>query len=141
MGGRSFLKVNFFIESGLNSKFNSKQNPKYSFKKYSFDWVREILYNYSFKRLWGKSFNSRLKKRPKNYSPRIRLDTQKLVGMIRNNCNSWGSWSFPAIDKVDEILYISLLVSTCLQVSKQQRCWDGSGDSKISFKVRWKGGA
>ena len=23
------------------------------------------------------------------------LDTQKIVGIIRNNCNSWGSWSFP----------------------------------------------
>ena len=41
--------------------FNSKQNPKYSFKKYSFDWVREILYNYSFKRLWGKSFKIKKK--------------------------------------------------------------------------------
>ena len=47
----------------FNSKFNSKQNPKYSFKKYSFDLVREILYNYSFKRLWGKSF--KIKKKAK----------------------------------------------------------------------------
>ena len=37
----------------FNSKFNSKQNPKYSFKKYSFNWVREIQYDYLFKRLWG----------------------------------------------------------------------------------------
>ena len=78
----------------FNSKFNSKQNPKYSFKKYSLHWVRDIQYNCLFKRLWGKSFKTK-KKRPKNYSPRFGLDTQKIVGIIRNNCNGWGSWSFP----------------------------------------------
>ena len=75
----------------FNSKFNSKQNPKYSFKKYSFNWVREfnvIIYSKDFE-----ENHSRLKKKgPKNYSPRI---WQKIVGMIRNNCSSWGSWSFP----------------------------------------------
>ena len=87
--GRYVLKIHFSLNRAWKW-FNSKQNPKYSFKKYSFNWVREILYNYLFKRLWGKSF--KIKKRPKNYSPRIWLDTQKIVGIIRNSFSSWGSW-------------------------------------------------
>ena len=39
-GRRSYLKIHFFVEFGLKMiqfKFNSKQNPKNSFKKYSFN--------------------------------------------------------------------------------------------------------
>ena len=48
----SIWKLFFFIESSqkwFNSKFNSKQNPEYSFNKYSFNKVQNIQLNHSLK--------------------------------------------------------------------------------------------
>ena len=56
--GDTFWKFLFFIESGLKLiefKFNSKQNPEYSFKKYSFNRVQYSIELFTQKN-WGKLF-------------------------------------------------------------------------------------
>ena len=85
-----------FIFHWIRPENDSNQNKIKNIhsKKYSFNWVREILYNYSFKRLWGKSLKIEKKGR-KITVPELVLILKKKVGIIRNDCNSWGSWSFP----------------------------------------------
>ena len=59
-GGWSCFKIHFFIESGLEM-IQFKTKSKINIKKYSFNWVRKIQYNYSFNRTWGKSFKIKKK--------------------------------------------------------------------------------
>ena len=48
---------------------------------------------------------------------------------------------FPAIDKVDEILYISFLYPLVCRFQNNNDVEMEVVIAKISFKVRWKGGA